>query len=104
MSKWILVAVLGLQVHFATSYLVPLDAESQRVFGGLLRWAWPWADGDRGPLGQVTATRGFPLAGFFLAMAAAALLALAALAVAGHGYPPHGGVPSPPRAPGCSPV
>ena len=83
MSRWILVVLLGLQAHFAASYLVPLDAPSQREFGGLLRWVWPWADGDGGPLGRMTVGAGFPLAGFFLAMAAAAALALAALAAGG---------------------
>jgi hypothetical protein len=83
MSKWVLVALLGLQAHFAASYLVPLDERSQGEFGGLLRWFWPWAYGDGGPLGQVTMGAGFPLPGFFLAMATAALFLLAALAAAG---------------------
>ena len=83
MSKWILVVLLGLQVHFAASYLVPLDQPSQAEFGGLLRWFWPWAYGDRGLLGQITTAGGFPIAGFFLAMTAGGVLALAALAVAG---------------------
>lgn len=83
LSKWILVVQLGLQVHFAASYLVPLDEPSQREFGGLLRWFWPWAYGDGGPLGQITTGTGFPIMGFFVAMAAAGVLALAALAVAG---------------------
>jgi len=83
MQKWLLVGLLVLQAHFAASYLVPLDAASQREFGGLLRWFWPWADGDGGPLGRVTVAAGFPLPGFFLAMAAAAAFALAALAVVG---------------------
>jgi hypothetical protein len=83
MAKWMVVVLLGLQAHVAASYLVPLDAPSQREFGGLLRWFWPWADGDNGPLGRVTVAAGFPLPGFFLAMAAAAAFALAALAVVG---------------------
>ena len=83
MSKWILVVFLGLQAHFAASYLVPLDERSQREFGGLLRWFWPWSDGDGGPLGRVTVGAGFPIAGFFLAVTTAGLLALAALAAAG---------------------
>ena len=83
MSRWVLMVILGLQAHFAASYLVPLDAPSQREFGGLLRWFWPWADGDGGPLGRVTVADGFPLPGFFLAMATATAFALAALAVAG---------------------
>jgi len=83
MSKWILVALLGLQAHFAASYLVPLDEPSQREFGGLLRWFWPWANGDGGPLGQVTTGAGFPIAGFFLAVTTGGVLILAALAAAG---------------------
>ena len=65
------------------SYLVPLDRQAQGQFGGLLRWAWPWSDGDSGPLGQVTVSSGFPLSGFFLAVSAAGLFFLAALAVVG---------------------
>ena len=83
MSKWMLVVLLGLEAHFAASYLVPLDAPSQREFGGLLRWFWPWADGDGGPLGRVTTAAGFPLPGFFLAMTAATTCVLAALALMG---------------------
>jgi hypothetical protein len=83
MSRWLLASFLVVQAHFAASYLVPLDARSQAEFGGLLRWFWPWADGDGGPLGRVTVASGFPVAGFFLAMATAALLLAAALAVAG---------------------
>ena len=82
-AKWLLAALLLLQAHFAASYLVPLDREAQGEFGGLLRWAWPWSDGDSGPLGQVTASSGFPLSGFFLAVTAAVLFFLAALAVVG---------------------
>ena len=61
MSKWILVALLVVQAHFAASYLVPLNAPSQREFGGLLRWGWPWSDGDGGPLGRVTTGQDGPL-------------------------------------------
>ena len=81
--KWLFAALLVLQAHFAASYLVPLDREAQREFGGLLRWAWPWSDSDSGPLGQVTVSSGFPLSGFFLAVTAAVLFFLAALAVVG---------------------
>jgi fluoride ion exporter CrcB/FEX len=80
MLRWQFVFLLALQAHFAASYLVPLDEQAQREFGGLLRWAWPWAIGDHGPLGRMTAT-GFPLAGFFLAVTAATVLGLAALAL-----------------------
>jgi hypothetical protein len=87
MSKWILVIALGLEVHFAASYLVPLDSPSQAEFGGFLRWFWPWAYGDRGLLGQITMSTGFPITGFFLAVTTGGLLALAALAVAGFWVP-----------------
>jgi hypothetical protein len=80
MPRWALVTLLVLQAHFAASYLVPLDERAQREFGGLLRWAWPWAVGDGGPLGRMAAT-GFPLPGFFIAVTAATLLFLAALAL-----------------------
>jgi hypothetical protein len=83
MQKWLLVALLVLQAHFAASYLVPLDAASQREFGGLLRWFWPWAYGDSGVLGRITPEAGFPIVGFWIAMVAACALVLAALAVAG---------------------
>lgn len=83
MSKWVLVIVLGLQAHFAASFLVPLDRQAQREFGGLLRWFWPWSYGDGGPLGQLTPSGDPPLAGLFLALSAAALFILAALAAAG---------------------
>jgi hypothetical protein len=81
MLRWAFVALLGIQAHFAASYLVPLDEQAQRTFGGLLRWAWPWSIGDSGPLGPMTAS-GFPLPGFFLAATSATALILAALAVA----------------------
>ena len=81
MLKWLFAALLVLQAHFAASYLVPLDREAQATFGGLLRWAWPWSGGDSGPLGQVTVSSGFPLSGFFLALAAAgAILSLSLMA------------------------
>jgi hypothetical protein len=81
MLRWAFVALLALQAHFAASYLVPLDDQAQRTFGGLLRWVWPWAIGDGGPLGRVTSS-GFPIAGFFLAVTAAGVLIAGALAVA----------------------
>lgn len=83
MLKWLIAALLVLQAHFAASYLVPLDAQAQGTFGGLLRWAWPWSYGDGGPLGQITPAAGFPIAGFYLAVTAGAILILAALAVLG---------------------
>jgi hypothetical protein len=79
--KWLVVTLLAFQAHFSVSYLVPLDAEAQRTFGGLLRWAWPWSIGDGGPLGRMTAD-GFPMTGFFIGVTAGAALILAALAVA----------------------
>ncbi len=52
MAKWLFATLLVLQAHFAASYLVPLDREAQGAFGGLLRWAWPWSEGDSGPLAR----------------------------------------------------
>jgi hypothetical protein len=83
MSKLFFAVILAIQAHFAASYLVPLDEQAQGTFGGLLRWAWPWSDGDSGPLGTVSSTEGFPLVGFFIAVSAAGLLILAAMAVVG---------------------
>src|SRR5919201_4526893 len=87
LSKWILVVLLGMQAHFAASYLVPLDGASQREFGGLLRWAWPWSDGDGGLLGRVTTGEGGPLPSLFLALLAGTAFLLAALAVIGWWVP-----------------
>jgi hypothetical protein len=87
MPKWILVALMGLPAHFAASYLVPPDGPSQREFGGLLRWAWPWADGDGGPLGRLTTADGGPLVDLFLALLAGTAFLLAALAAAGWWVP-----------------
>jgi hypothetical protein len=80
---WRFAAVLAVGAHFSASYLVPLDQQAQQTFGGLLKWAWPWADGDSGPLGVTTAYSGFPISGFFVAVTSAGLFALAALAVVG---------------------
>jgi hypothetical protein len=90
MSKWLFAALLMLQAHFAASYIIPLDREAQGAFGGLLRWAWPWAIGDGGPLGRITIS-GFPVAGFFLAVTTAGVFMLAALAVVGGGFRLAGG-------------
>ena len=89
MSKWVLVALLGLQAHFAASYIVPLDEEGQGAFGGLLRWFWPWGYGDGGPLGRVTqgGDPQSPVAGFFLAAATFLVFVLAALSAAGGWIP-----------------
>ena len=87
MSKWILVVLLGLQAHFAASYLVPLDASSQKEFGGLLRWAWPWADGDGGFVGRLTSGEGGPLVSLWLALLAGTAFLLAALAAGGWWVP-----------------
>ena len=83
MSKWLFVALLVLQAHFAASYLVPLDREAQGTFGGLLRWVWPWAIGDGGLLGRIPASGDYPVSGIFLAGSAAVVFFLAALAVVG---------------------
>ena len=81
MWNWLFTAVLVLQAHFAASYLVPLDSEAQREFGGLLRWVWPWSIGDSGLLGQIPASLDLPLSGLFIALTAATLFFLAALSV-----------------------
>src|SRR5690242_5740191 len=83
MSKWPAAAVFVLCAHFQASYLVPLDQPAQQTFGGLLKWFWPWADGDSGPLGVTTVASGFPVAGFFVAVTSAALFLCAAAAIAG---------------------
>ncbi|WP_433633241.1 hypothetical protein [Halomicrococcus sp. NG-SE-24] len=83
LQKWLFTALLVLQAHFAASYLVPLDSQAQREFGGLLRWVWPWSGGDSGVLGEVTVASGYPLSGIFLAIIAALLFFCAALAVVG---------------------
>ena len=83
MSRWVLVALLGVQAHFAASYLVPLDAPSQGEFGGLLRWLWPWSEGDGGPLGRLSAGAESPALSLFLALLAGSAFLLAALAAAG---------------------
>ena len=87
MMKWLFAVLLLLQAHFAASYLVPLDQEAQRTFGGLLRWAWPWSIGDSGLLGRVTATGEYPISGVWLGGGAALLFILAALAVIGWWIP-----------------
>lgn len=83
MNRWVLAGVSVLGAHFGASYLAPLDQKAQQTFGRLLRWAWPWADGDSGPLGVMTASSGFPVSGFFIAATSAGLFALSALAVTG---------------------
>lgn len=77
-----LVVLFGVLTHFGASYLVPLEVKDQGAFGGLLRWVWPWGMGDSGFLGRISPGV-MPLAGFFIAMAAAGLCAMAALAVLG---------------------
>src|ERR671912_2118918 len=81
--KWLYAVLLVLQAHFAASYLVPLDSGAQREFGGLLRWAWPWAIGDGGLLGRIPASGDYPISGVFLGGTAAVAFFLAALAVVG---------------------
>jgi hypothetical protein len=87
MSKWVMVALLLLQAHFAASFLLPLDAPSQREFGGLLRWVWPWSDGDGGPLGRIVTGGELPLPALWLALGAGTTLIAAALAAAGWWVP-----------------
>ena len=88
MANWLWAALLAVHAHFAVSYLVPLDSEAQRTFGGLLKWLWPWAIEDGGLLGRVTPD-GLPLAGFFIAVTAGGLFVLGALAVVGIWVPFH---------------
>ena len=85
--KWLFAALLVLQAHFATSYLVPLDSEAQATFGGLLRWAWPWSIGDGGLLDRIPASGEYPISGVWLAGSAALMFILAALAVMGWWVP-----------------
>ena len=80
LSKWFLVVLLGLQAHFAVSYLVPLDEQSQREFGGLLRWFWPWAYGDRLRLSNIAVVLAF-VVGAAVAGVIGALIALPVAAV-----------------------
>ena len=80
-ANWLFSALLLLQAHFAASYLVPLDSEAQQEFGGLLRWVWPWSDGDSGLLGQLTVSGDLPTIGLFIAMSAGTLFLCAASAV-----------------------
>jgi hypothetical protein len=87
MSTWIVVALLGLEAHFAASYLVPLDETSGKEFGGLLRWAWPWSYGDGGTVGRIAVGEDLPLSGLFLALTAAVLFVLAALSAGGFWVP-----------------
>jgi hypothetical protein len=87
MFKWLFAAVLVIGAHFSASYLVPLDAKAQQTFAGLLKWFWPWSEGDSGPLGVMTVASGFPLSGFFIAVASAGFFFLAALAVIGRWIP-----------------
>jgi len=82
MQKWFVVIVLGALTHFGASYLVPLAEKDQGLFGGLLRWVWPWGVGDSGLLGKVNPSA-LPGGGLFLALAATVLSAMALLAVLG---------------------
>ena len=81
MWNWLFTGLLVVQAHFAASYLVPLDRDAQREFGGLLRWLWPWSIGDSGLLGQIPASLDLPLSGLFIALTAATLFFFAALSV-----------------------
>ncbi len=89
MQKWIVATILILGAHFGASYMVPLDQKAQGEFAGLLKWFWPWADGDSGPLGVMTVSSGFPMSGYFVAVTSAGFFFIAALAVAGIWVPSH---------------
>jgi hypothetical protein len=82
-----LVIFLGLQAHFAASCLVPLRDADKDAMGGSMRWFWPWANGDHGPLGTMVAEGASPATGILLAISAASLFVLAAFAVAGWWVP-----------------
>lgn len=86
MSKWALAIGLGVLAHFAASFLVPLEVKDQSAMAGVLRWVWPWGMGDAGLLGRLSPGV-MPLAGFWIAMAAAVLCGMAALAVLGWWVP-----------------
>ena len=73
--------MLILHAHFAASFLVPLDSEAQQEFGGLLRWLWPWSDGDSGLLGEIAISADLPFLGLLIAITAGTLFFGAALAV-----------------------
>jgi hypothetical protein len=83
MSRWLFGAMLLMQAHFAASFLVPLDSAAQREFGGLLKWAWPWSEGDSGPLGQIPGEGTGLLFALILAMIGGAALIAAVMAVFG---------------------
>lgn len=87
MPKWLLVVLLLLGAHFGASYLVPLQRGDQGLFGGLLRWVWPWSVGDRGFLGELDGIA-MPMTGFVLAVGAAAALLLAVMSLLGWLIPP----------------
>lgn len=83
MFKWLAAVVLVIEAHFVASYLVPLDEQAKATFGGLLGWAWPWAYGNGGPLGQISPESGFPIVGFYVAVTATGLFLLSALSLVG---------------------
>lgn len=87
MTKWMLVIWLGLQAHFAASCLVPLRDADKGAMGGTMRWFWPWANGDHGPLGTMVADGASPATGILMAITSASLFILAAMAVAGWWVP-----------------
>lgn len=88
MPRWVLGIVFLVGAHLSASYLTPLDEQAQRTFLGLLKWAWPWAYGEHGPLGELSPEpSGFPLGGFFIAATSAGLLFPAALSVLGWWVP-----------------
>ena len=82
MHKWVLVVLLFVGAHVGASYLVPLKEADRGALGGLLRWAWPWAEGDRGFLGIQDGLQ-VPMLGFSIAMVAAGCFVAAALALLG---------------------
>jgi hypothetical protein len=87
MNRWMLVFFLALQAHFAASNLVPLRDADKDAMAGTMRWFWPWANGDHGPLGTMAAEGASPTTGILLAITSASLFILAAFAVAGWWVP-----------------
>jgi hypothetical protein len=84
--QWLLVILLLVGVHCGASYLVPLQPPDQGLFGGLLRWVWPWGVGDKRFLGHIYGST-MPMIRFALTMGTTTAFALATLGVLGWGVP-----------------
>lgn len=82
MNKWLWAIVFAILANCAATYIVPLWERDREAMGGMLKFAWPWAIGDKGFLGEMLMGK-MPMAGFVIAMAAACLFLLAILALFG---------------------